>query len=252
MKPRIGITATPTVRDGRPVEEVNRAYFDAVTRAGGLPLVLPILDGADALALLAGLDGLLLSGGGDIDPASYGAPPSPTLDGVSTERDEWEFALVHGAFELGLPVLGICRGAQVINVAAGGTLVAHLPDVTDQVHRSPNEQGLPAHTVRIQPGSRTAKVMRLDVINVNSLHHQAVGRLGRGVRAVAWSHDRVVEAVETRDGRRAIGVQWHPELLLGHPGHRRLFTWLAREASTRAIPTRAEPAVPELTVADAV
>jgi putative glutamine amidotransferase len=252
MKPKIGISATRATHELRPVEQINRSYVDAVAAAGGLPLVLPVLSPADSFTMLASLDGLLLSGGGDIDPAWYGMPASPTLDGVDPERDDWELALLRAAFELGLPVLGICRGAQLINVGLGGTLVAHLPDVTDEAHRSADQRGLPTHAVRVQPDSRVAEVLQLDMVDVNSLHHQAVAQLGAGIEAVAWSHDGVPEAIETRDGTRAIGVQWHPELLADRPGHSDLFGWLVGEASARATPMSLATPVAALSIADAM
>jgi gamma-glutamyl-gamma-aminobutyrate hydrolase PuuD len=252
MRPRIGITATRGVRGSRSVEQVNRSYVEAVLGAGALPFLLPVLPPSDSFETLTALDALLLSGGGDIDPSYYGMPRSPMVDGVDAERDEWELALLASAFDLGLPVLGICRGAQLINVAAGGTLVPHLPDITAEIHRSPDERGLPSHAVRVQAGSRVARVLELDMIDVNSLHHQAVAQLGAGLSAVAWSHDGVTEAIETHDRRRAIGVQWHPELLTDRPGHHDLFGWLVREASGRAARASFPAAAPELSVADAV
>jgi putative glutamine amidotransferase len=231
MAVRIGITATSSVFDGRPVEELTRAYIASVVRAGGLPTILPVLDPELAPAMVDGLDGLLLSGGGDIEPMRYGAPPAPEVDGVDRARDTWELALVAAAIERGVPVLGICRGAQVLNVAAGGTLVQHLPDHSDQVHRDRERFGEIVHGVRIAPGSRLARAMGRVDAGVNTLHHQAVDQIGLGLEAVAWGPDGFVEAVEGVAHARLLGVQWHPELLADVPGHPELFRWLIDEAT---------------------
>ncbi|HEY0396970.1 MAG TPA: gamma-glutamyl-gamma-aminobutyrate hydrolase family protein, partial [Acidimicrobiia bacterium] len=134
MKPRIGLTTTPAAVDDRRVEQVNQAYVDAVVRAGGLPFVLPVLDPDDAEAALLALDGLLLTGGGDVEPSLYGALPVPEVYGLDPGRDASEMALVRAAARAGLPVLGICRGSQVLNVALGGSLVQHVPAVTGVDH----------------------------------------------------------------------------------------------------------------------
>ena len=231
MKPRIGLTPTPAVYDDRLVEEINRAYVDSVVRAGGLPFVLPVLEPADAELALLSLDGLLLTGGGDVAPARYGAMAVPEVYGVEPGRDAWEVALVAAAAAAGLPLLGICRGAQLLNVARGGTLVQHLPAVSDLPHRDKDRFDEPVHRVRLADGTMLATIVGSDELDVNSLHHQAVEVTGRGLRAVAWADDGVVEAVEATDGWRAMGVQWHPELLPGWAGHDELFTWLVGAAS---------------------
>jgi putative glutamine amidotransferase len=243
MKPRIGLTTTPERIDGRPVEQINRVYVDAVVRAGGVPFVLPALDAADAdLALLA-LDGLLLSGGGDVDPARYGAAPVPEVYGVDPGRDAFETALVLAAARAGLPVLGICRGAQVLNVALGGSLHQHVPAVTGQNHSVKDRPYEPVHAVRVTPGSLLAGVVGGTDIAVNSLHHQAVDRVGAGLRAVAWAEDGCVEAIESDGLGRFLGVQWHPELLAGHDAHERLFLWLVIEAGL-PVPTATTGSTP--------
>jgi putative glutamine amidotransferase len=237
MAVRIGITATSSVFDGRPVEELTRAYVSSVVRAGGLPMMLPVLDPDLAPSMVEGIDGLLLSGGGDIEPIRYGAPAAPEVDGVDRARDGWELALVAAAIERGVPVLGICRGAQILNVAAGGTLVQHLPDHTDQVHRDRERFGEIVHGVRIARGSRLARAMGRARAGVNTLHHQAVDQVGLGLEAVAWGPDGFVEAVEGVAHARILGVQWHPELLADVPGHPELFRWLVDEAT--AVPDTA-------------
>jgi len=234
MKPRVGVTATPTIHDDRLVEEINRSYVRAVIDAGGVPLVVPVLEPTDVDAVLDGLDGLLLSGGGDIEPARYGQLPCEHVDGVDRARDAWELALVEAALERDLPIFGICRGLQVLNVARGGSLVQHLPDVTEQSHRERERYADEIHAVEVQADSRVAEAMGLTTGRVNTLHHQAVDELGSGLRIVGRGDDGVVEAIEVVDGPRAIAVQWHPELLPHLPGHPELFRWLVLEASRGA------------------
>jgi len=231
MKPRIGITVSLTIHDERAVEALERAYVDAVLRAGGVPLVLPACDPADVEAIAGCLDGILLSGGGDVDPARYGAPPSPEVAGVEPDRDAWELALVGYALRVGLPILGTCRGAQVLNVAMGGTLVAHLPAVTSPQHCQRDRWAEAVHDVSVQRASTLCSVVGLDVLGVNSLHHQAVDQVGMGLRAVGWADDGVIEAVEGLGSTPVLGVQWHPELLPGFESHAALFGWLVEMAS---------------------
>lgn len=229
MRPRIGITTSPSLHEGRFSEALDRAYVTAVLRAGALPLVLPVLDPAQAAPIAACLDGLVLSGGGDIDPAFYGGDPVPELRGVNARRDAYELALVRQALDLDLPVLGTCRGCQLLNVAMGGTLVPDLHD-TDDRHCARDRWGETVHTVSVLEGSTLRGILGREVVGVNSLHHQAVARVGTGLRAVAWADDGVIEAVEAADGRPVLGVQWHPELLLTPPGNAPLFRWLVAEA----------------------
>ncbi|MFC9327485.1 gamma-glutamyl-gamma-aminobutyrate hydrolase family protein [Kitasatospora sp. NPDC057015] len=193
-------------------------YVDAVARAGATPVLLPPQSGATG-RLLDRLDGLLLSGGPDIDPARYGEEPHPSTGDPHPLRDSWEFGLLDGALERDLPVLGICRGMQLLNVALGGSLVQHLPDrVGDRDH-----QLAPAtfstQAVMIRPATRLAGILGRTA-KVACYHHQAVDRLGGGLLPAAWSSDETVEAVELPDHRFALGVQWHPET---DPSDPRLF-----------------------------
>jgi putative glutamine amidotransferase len=178
MKVRIGVTSTSTLCEEREIHATNRVYSDALVRAGALPLLLPVLDGSDAEEVVAGLDGLLLSGGGDMAAWCYGEDAAPETYGVDTERDAWELALVEAAFAIDLPVLGICRGAQVINVAGGGTLFQHLPAISDESHRLLEQPREPVHPVRVEIASRLFEITRRRRFGVNSLHHQSVGRVG--------------------------------------------------------------------------
>jgi len=233
MKPRIGVTTAPDIHDRRPIDRVNREYADAVVRAGGLPLLLPTLDPSCAPDVVAELEGLLLTGGGDVAPERHHAEPRPEVYGVHPERDAWEMALVAAAGAGDVPILGVCRGAQLLNVAAGGTLVLHLPAITDQPHHVRDHDHEPAHTVSVEPGSTLAGIVGTELLGVNTLHHQAVAAVGEGLRPVAWAPDGVIEAVESADGRPVVGVQWHPEMLIHEPRHLQLFVWLARAAAAR-------------------
>jgi putative glutamine amidotransferase len=236
MKPRIGLTTTPTVHEDRFVEALERAYVAAVVAAGAVPFVLPVLDPDDAETAISCLDGLLLTGGGDLDPALYSCPRSPAVGEVDVHRDAWEIALFRAGLARRLPMLGICRGAQVMNVALGGSLVQHLPDISELEHCDRQHCTTPVHTVDVLDESRLRSIVGRDVVGVNSLHHQAVSNLGTGLAAVAWAEDGIVEAVEGVDGLPVVGVQWHPELLPHEPGHAELFRWLIREA-TEVCPT---------------
>jgi putative glutamine amidotransferase len=205
--PVIGIcSAIETARWGAAeatCDLLPRSYSQAVQRAGGLALLLPPDDGAAEAPdeLLDLLDGLVLAGGADVDPGTYGARPHESTTGTRPERDRFELALGHGALERDLPVLGIGRGMQMLNVVCGGTIEQHLPDrVSDR-------------PVRIAPGTLAARVVGGDSTAVRSHHHQGIGELGEGVEASAWSEgDGLIEAIEVPGRRFALGVLWHPEL----------------------------------------
>lgn len=230
MQARIGVAAAPAKVGLQPVHAVNRVYVTAVRAAGALPFVVPTLEPSDAWAVAAELDGLVIGGGGDLEPSSYGAAPGPQLAGVDPERDRWELALIAAAEELGVPVLGICRGLQALNVAAGGTLVPHLPDRTDQAHCVTERDCEPVHSVAVVEGSLLHRLSGPSC-GVNSLHHQAAERVGTGLRAVAFAPDGVVEALEDTRWGRTLGVQWHPELLTSQPEQVALWSWLVDAAA---------------------
>ena len=241
MRPRIGITTSPSLHEGRFSEALDRAYVTAVLRAGALPVVLPVLDPSQAAAVASSVDGMVFSGGGDLEPALYGGGPVPELRGLDARRDAYELALARHALDLGLPTLGTCRGSQLLNVALGGTLVPHLADV-DGRHCARDRWAETVHTVSVLEGSVLRSIVGTEVIGVNSLHHQAVAEVGSGLRAVAWADDGVIEAVEGVGGNRVLGVQWHPELLLAPPANAPLFRWLVDEARR---PGSVAPASPE-------
>jgi putative glutamine amidotransferase len=188
-----------------------RRYADRVSAAGGIPVLLPPVPGIEDA--LGRLDALMLSGGGDIDPARYRAEPATETTSVREERDTAEFALLAGAMARQLPVLGICRGLQVINVARGGSLHQHLPDVVGHDGHAPVRGAFGAHPVRVAPGSRLAGLLGRDEVAAPTHHHQAVDRLGDGLVATAWAEDETVEAFEldAEDGSFLVAVQWHPE-----------------------------------------
>jgi putative glutamine amidotransferase len=240
-KPLVGLAAMAATNasNNTPVAAVNRAYVDAVIAAGGLPILLPIQSSADAADAVATIDALLLCGGVDVDPAAYGAPEGPDIGGVDQERDSWELALVAAARDAGLPVLGVCRGAQILNVSAGGTLVRDVPTSTGMNHRDVARDHDVAHEVWIEPDSLLAEVCESVSVGANTLHHQAVAQPGDGFRPVAWAPDSTVEAIESITDWQVIGVQWHPELLVDHPAdqagrpHLALFSWLVSCAQAR-------------------
>lgn len=241
--PLIGITtsevrerALPEPRpqeDGRrPDLVLNRTYTDAVERAGGIPVVLGPLAPGGVERLLDHLAGVCLSGGPDLDPGTYGAEPHPELGQTEPDLDAFELALARAADARGLPLLGICRGAQALNVARGGTLHQHLPDLTDGsvAHRQSEIGTVPTHAVRIAPGSRLAEITGRAEIDINAFHHQGMDRLGEGLRAVAWATDGVTEAIEDERSTLYVGVQWHAETLVDRPEHLALFRELVCSA----------------------
>lgn len=192
---------------------VPSRYIACLERAGARALLLPGPDPEGPAAALEPFDGLLLVGGADIDPARYGADPHPSVYGVDAGRDELELGVAVEAVEHGMPVLGICRGFQLLNVALGGTLHQHLPDLEGwAVHGSPMTGPSAVHDVKVEGGSRIAAACGTDVLVSVSHHHQGVDRLGRGLRAVGWTGDGLVEAVEHEEARWVVAVQWHPEM----------------------------------------
>ncbi len=230
-RPRIGISVEVPRRAG--FFELRDDYVRSVEQAGGLPLLLAPGRPEDAPELLACVDGLLLTGGCDVDPELYGAAAHPRLGRVSRERDLFELALCRQAMSADLPLLAICRGHQVLNVAAGGTLVQDLPsDLTGVLDHDPDvERWHPAHEVVVEPGSRLHGVLGEERIRVNSFHHQAVGRLGEGLLVSARATDSVVEGIEMPGRRLVLGVQCHPESYWDQGGlFRTLFDALITEA----------------------
>jgi putative glutamine amidotransferase len=193
-----------------------RSYVDAVQRAGGIALMLPpdpaAVEAPDRLLDL--IDGLLLAGGADVDPSTYGAEPHEATVGTVPERDAFELALARRAIERDIPFLGICRGMQVMNVARGGTLSQHLPDDLghEDHRRSLGSFDNADHDVRLEHGSLAARVAREELHGTKSHHHQGVERIGDGLQVTGWATiDDLPEAIEAPGNRFALGVQWHPE-----------------------------------------
>ncbi|MBI4271453.1 MAG: gamma-glutamyl-gamma-aminobutyrate hydrolase family protein [Candidatus Rokubacteria bacterium] len=237
--PLVGVTTSVTVDRYPERAYLNSAYVRAVELAGGAPVLLPPPLGADARdALWARLDGLVLTGGGDVDPRHFGEPRHPAVAEVSEARDALELELTRRALAQGLPLLAICRGIQVLNVALGGSLHQDIPSEPGSplAHSQTERRHQPTHHVKVREGSRLAAILGTHEVDVNSFHHQALARLGRGLAAVAWAPDGIVEGVEETAGgdRFVVGVQWHPEDLVEHdPAARRLFAAFVTAAGAR-------------------
>jgi len=240
MPPLIGVTTSEVRRGelatlrrhGEPPQHemaLGLTYMRAIELAGGVPVVLPPL--ANGLeTLLDRLDGICLSGGPDLDPAAYGARAHEQLGPTEPLLDRFELDLARAADAAGLPLLGICRGAQALNVARGGTLHQHVED-----HRQTALATQPVHAVRIAPRSHVSRVLKTRAMQVNSFHHQAVDELGQGLVASAWAPDGTIEAIEDRRHPFLLGVQWHAETLVEAPAQLALFRSLVEAASGRAV-----------------
>jgi putative glutamine amidotransferase len=214
-------------------------YTQAIQEAGGLAVVVPANGYVDdTAALLDRLDGLVFSGGPDIDPAVYGQARHPELGpDVDQVADEHELALLAGASERDLPVLAICRGMQALNVSRGGTLHQHLPDRTELGHNGGGASFDPVHPVSVTGGSLLHRITHARSLDVNSYHHQAVDRIGDGLQVCAVAPDATIEAVWDPSARFCLGVQWHPEVLTHRPEHAPLLEGLVNAA--RGVPALA-------------
>ncbi|MDQ6887400.1 MAG: gamma-glutamyl-gamma-aminobutyrate hydrolase family protein [Gemmatimonadota bacterium] len=235
----IGVTASTELLRGRLRVRVNAAYTRAVERAGAIPVVIPPLEAVStASVVLRGLDGLVLTGGEDIDPSLYDEPPHPALGPINSQRDATEIALVEAARESGRPTLAICRGIQLLNVALGGSLVqdisAQRPESLDHDQSAHREARV--HAVQVEAGSLLGAALGTEHLTVNSSHHQALDRVGDGLRISARAPDGVIEGVEWSErGWWAVGVQWHPEELMStdESWDRSLFAALVERAEAR-------------------
>jgi putative glutamine amidotransferase len=238
MRPLIGVTtselrpsgASTLRRQGEPPHAemaLGMTYLRAIERAGGMPVVLPPL-GEDADLLLDRLDGVCLSGGPDLDPAAYGAADRHAeLGPTEPALDAFELALARAADRRGIPLLGVCRGAQALNVARGGTLRQHVPG-----HRQLEPGTVVTQHVDIAAGTLLARVAGAGTLAVNSFHHQAVDVLGRGLRVSARAPDGTVEGIEAPGSAFVLGVQWHAETLAAQPAHLALFEALVGAAGS--------------------
>ena len=222
VRPIIGITSRPRVVKSSSGEAdahtVQHTYTDSVLRAGGVPVLLAPVPDRDIPALLGRLDGLVLSGGGDIEAARYGGVPNDQMYGMDFDRDEFEIHLVRVAADRRIPTLAICRGMQVVNVALGGTLIEDIPsELGSMDHSVIGNHVFNGHQhVRLDPTCAVARVVGATDLEVNSIHHQAIRDLAPGFCAVGWADDGVIEAMEHEDATwPLLAVQWHPEYL-GH------------------------------------
>jgi putative glutamine amidotransferase len=240
VAPLIGITTSVTIATSPERAYVNGAYIKAVQAAGGVPLLLtPHFTPEVQAALWQRLDGLVLTGGGDIEPARFGQARHPTVDDVSPARDDLELGLTRRAVADAVPLFAICRGMQVLNVALGGTLVQDIPSerpgALGHSQKAPRHEA--THPVKVMgEGTRLGRVLGALEVEVNSMHHQAIERPGDGLREVAWAPDGIVEGLEMPDEERfVLGVQWHPEELVGHDqAARNLFAAIVDAARRRA------------------
>ena len=192
---------------------MRKHYVSKVIGAGGVPVILPATGHPAVIeAYKKSCDGLVLAGGGDIDPVHWGEEPHPELGTVDPERDRFELELAKWAAECDIPVLGICRGAQVINVAFGGSLIQHLTGGICHFQKAPPNH--PFHDILLVRGTKLFSILGLETVRVNSYHHQAVRDTGSGLVVSATARDGIIEAVESVSNRFIIGVQWHPELMV--------------------------------------
>ena len=228
-QPLIALIATRQTHLKRaPTYEIPQAYLDAILTPGGLPNLLPTSLPIAALPELVNrFDGFVFSGGGDVDPALYGGHLDATVHSIDPERDDFERALIPLVLEADKPLLAICRGAQILNVALGGSLYEDIPSALPAALRHDWYPNIPrdylAHTVEIEQGSRLAEILGTRKLHTNSLHHQAIRQPAPGLEVVARAEDDVIEAVELPGKRFAIGVQWHPECLPEEPAMQKLF-----------------------------
>lgn len=245
MRPLIGITCSTQVgndpsRPGMKRFGVPSYYVTRLEEAGGLPMLLPVVPPEQAAGYVARMDGLLLSGGVDVDPHAYGSLPHPRLGEVDPARDAFELALVRAARTAGLPILGICRGMQLVNVAFGGTLIQDIPSQVAGAHQHEQvttdiEQA--SHEALLEPDTDLHGIVGAGTLRVNSFHHQGVDRVAEGFHVTARARDGVIEAMERRGGAFFQCVQWHPERMGGDPATRSLFQAFLAAARLGAVAT---------------
>lgn len=220
MKPIIGITSNVSYVSEQPETDIDTIYSpaeyaDAITKAGGLPVTIPFQKYAEAKDYINQIDGLILTGGADISPHLYSEDPHLKLGATDTARDEWEIALLEEAYQKKIPVLGICRGLQLMNVYSGGNLYQDLPSQKENViqHIQKTNFHETAHQIQLKKDSFLEELYG-EQLFVNTYHHQAIKELADDLEAIAWANDQVIEAVAFKNSnQKAFGVQWHPELL---------------------------------------
>jgi putative glutamine amidotransferase len=230
MHPVIGVTIYDDLnKSGSPIAAINIAYINAIRLADGLPVLIPNqLTENEWRELYPRLDGVLFTGGGDIQTELFNGTPHPKVGEVDEERDSLELALLRQVAEDGKPFLGICRGCQLANVALGGDLFTHIPDQLANALRHDWYPDIPrnylAHPVRVEEDSRSGLIFGEPILQVNSLHHQGIKNLAPSLKAVGFAPDGLIEAVELPDHPFGLAVQWHPEWLIDQPVMRRLFS----------------------------
>ena len=221
--PLIAVSTSVTVSEYPERAYINAAYLKAIQAAGGVPVPMPPqLDAPARAEILKRVHGVLLTGGGDVAPARFGETPHPTTSLISDARDSLEIDLTHWAVDTRVPLLAVCRGLQVLNVALGGSLYQDIPSEPGSPidhSQSGKPRHIPAHRVKVRDGSRLAQILGTVEVDVNSFHHQAIKRLGQRLADVAWAPDSIIEGIELVDGGQfVVGVQWHPEELTENDG----------------------------------
>jgi len=240
-QPLIGITTSRSVTQHKvPTFALTQAYVEAIAQAGGAPVLLPLgLDEPTLHTLANRMDGILFSGGGDLQPQIYGSSSHPKVDDVDPDRDRIELWLVEQVFKHQIPFLGICRGFQVINVGMGGTLYEDILDQHPAAQKHDYFPGHPrsyrAHTVRVKENSRLAMLLQAETIPVNSLHHQGVRRLAASAIPSAYAEDGILEGLEFPDHPFGLAVQWHPEWLRDEPAMRQIFSAFIQAAARQSV-----------------
>ncbi|MDT3701168.1 MAG: gamma-glutamyl-gamma-aminobutyrate hydrolase family protein [Thermincola sp.] len=232
MKPLIGISCSYDQREGRYF--LPEAYVEAVLAAGGIPVILPGSGSIkQAAPYIRAVNGLILAGGGDVDPAYFNEEPHPHLGEITPNRDRFEIMLIESALRKKMPILGICRGIQILNVACGGSVIQHIPAVVKKPlkHSQSAPRDHATHRVFIEKSSLLAQILQSDSMWVNSFHHQSAGTPAAGFNVSAISNDGVIEAIEHPKYRFVLGVQWHPECMLKkYKASRLLFKAFVTEA----------------------